>query len=160
MVKISGFWIPVVWGWLPNKEEISYKVFFLLIKRKMEELGMTLNLDSVLCDFELNILKSIDVMLKCPIHGCFFHLKNCFQRRVDRSGFKVDYENNEHFKNFINQTSALAHLPIEDVEDGLSFIEQKFIFTDIRLENFKKEHNCIVFPSPEGLQKVHSPHLG
>ena len=75
MVKAKGFWIPVVWGWLPDKKEESYKVFFYLVQKKMEELGLSVNIKSVLFDFELNIMKAIDVQLKVPILGCFFHLK-------------------------------------------------------------------------------------
>ena len=71
MIKSKGYWVPVVWGWLPDKTEISYKVFFLLIEHKMKELGFDLNVKSILCDFELNILKSIDTMLECDILGCF-----------------------------------------------------------------------------------------
>ena len=78
MVKAqAGYWIPVVWGWLPDKTEMSYKVFFLLVEKKMKELGLELNVESVLADFELNILRAVDVMLQCPILGCFFHYKTC-----------------------------------------------------------------------------------
>ena len=88
MVKADGYWIPTVFGWLPDKSEDSYKVFFHLVREKMKELRLDLEVESVLCDFELNIMKSIDVMLQYPILGCcFFHHKNCLQRRVERSGF-------------------------------------------------------------------------
>ena len=105
----------------------------------MEELGLSLDVQSVLCDFELNILKSIDMMLQCPILGCFFHHKKCFQRKVDRKGFKTKYENDEHFKSFINQCSSFSHLPIEDVEKGLEYIRKKFNFKDERTTEFKEE---------------------
>lgn len=36
MIKSKGHWIPVVWSWLPDKTEVSYKVFFLLIEKKMK----------------------------------------------------------------------------------------------------------------------------
>ena len=122
MIKTRGYWIPTVWGWLPDKSITSYKVFILLIKIKMEELGFKLNVESVLCDFELNILKAIDDMLSCKILGCFFHHKKCFHRKVDKNGLKSHYENDEYFREFINQCSALSHLPIEDIEEGLSYI--------------------------------------
>ena len=60
MSKSKGFWIPCAFGWLPDKSEISYKVFFLLIHKKMAEIDLDLKVKAVLCDFELNILKSID----------------------------------------------------------------------------------------------------
>ena len=140
MVKLrKGYWVPTVWGWLPDKTLISYKVFFHLIEEKMKELGFKLDVESVLSDFELNIMKSIDVMLKCPILGCFFHHKKCFQRKVDKKGFKTRYENDEHFQAFINQCSALSSLPLDDLEEGLEHINKKIVFEDERAQNFKEE---------------------
>ena len=109
------------------------------MKNKLKELGLDLSVKSILCDFELNILKSIDNMLDCDILGCFFHLKKCFQRRVERKGFKTRYETDEFFNEFINQCSALSHLPTEDIERGLEEINKKFIFEDERGEEFKKD---------------------
>ena len=139
MVKADGYWIPTVFGWLPDKSEDSYKVFFHLVIEKMKELRLDLEVESVLCDFELNIMKSIDVMLQCPILGCFFHHKKCFQRRVERSGFKTIYQNDEKFKSFINQCSSLSQLPIEDVQEGLDDITERFKFEDERTDAFKDD---------------------
>ena len=138
MVKSqTGYWIPVVWGWLPDKTETSYRVFFLLVEKKMNELGLQLNVESVLADFELNILKAVDEMLQSPILGCFFHYKTCIQRRVDRNGFKTRYQNDEKFNNFINELSALSHLPIDDIEEGLEDVNKRFEFDDEEAKTFK-----------------------
>ena len=125
--------MPVVWGWLPDKSETSYKVFFALVDKKLKELGLDLNVRSILCDFELNILKAIDEMVDCEVYGCFFHHKKCYQTRVDRKGFKSRYENDEKFYEFINQSSALAHLPIDDIEAGLQYIEETLILKSRKL---------------------------
>ena len=137
MVKKRGYWTPVVWSWLPDKSETSYKIFLLMIQEKMEELGFSLKVSSVLCDFELSIMKSIDTMLKCDIHGCFFHHKYCFQRRVDKFGFKTRYESDKQFRGFINELSGLSHLPIEDIASGLWHVENKYIFEDEKASEFK-----------------------
>ena len=139
MTKSKGFWMPCAFGWLPDKSEISYKIFFYLIQKKMEELGLNLLVKSVLCDFEINILKAIDVMLQAPVLGCFFHHKKCFQRRVDKKGFKTRYENDDYFHEFVNQVCGIAHLPIADIENGLTHIEQKFIFDDESANVFKSD---------------------
>ena len=96
-----------------------------------------MNIKSVTCDFKLNIIKSIDDMLRVPIFGCFFHFKQCFQRRVDRAGFKTAYEVDEYFRKFINECSALSFLPIEDIEDGLSFLNGKYSFHEENINEFK-----------------------
>ena len=33
MVKYQGHWIPVIWGWLPDKSVASYKVSMILINQ-------------------------------------------------------------------------------------------------------------------------------
>ena len=135
MVKDCGFWTPVVFGWLPDKSETSYKVFFHFFLQKLRQMKINFNIKPVLCDSELNIMKSVDTMLNCEIHGCFFHHKKCFQRRIEKKGFKSQYHNNEHFQNFINQTSAMSHLPIQELETM-----EKFHFDDEQFSEFKTDH--------------------
>ena len=139
MVKSQGYWIPCAFGWLPDKSEESYQIFFLLIKKKMLEIELTMKVSSVLCDFELNILKAIDEMVGAEIFGCFFHHKDCFRRRVAKKGFKSRYENDEYFHEFINQASGLAHLPIADIEKGLETVENAFEFDDDEATEFKND---------------------
>ena len=102
-------------------------------------MDLSLKVKSVLCDFEMNILKAIDEMVKAEICGCLFHHKSCFQRRVDQKGFKSRYENDEYFREFIKQACGLAHLPIADVEEGLKYIENKFSFDDELATLFKAD---------------------
>ena len=52
MVKDNGYLVPVIFGWLPDKSETSYKVFFYMIEKKLEEMGLELKVRSVLCDFD------------------------------------------------------------------------------------------------------------
>ena len=40
MVKIGGFWIPIVWGLLHDKSEISYLIFLYLVLEKLDEMGI------------------------------------------------------------------------------------------------------------------------
>ena len=58
---------------------------------------------------------------------------------MDKKGFKTRYEQDEYFRRFINESSALSHLPIEDINDGLKHIEDKFEFEDENGENFKND---------------------
>ena len=139
MIKDNGYWVPVVFGWLPDKTETSYKVFFSLVEEKLKELGLGLKVKSVLCDFEINIMKSIDVMLQCPILGCFFHHKKCFRRRVEKKGFKTRCENDENFNKFIAEISSISFLPIADVEEGLEHVDKKHKFDDEKAQKFKRE---------------------
>ena len=137
MVKVKHSWIPAIWGWLPDKTEESYKVFFLLVQDKLNEMDLSFKLTSIISDFELNIMKAIDDILDVDILGCFFHLTKAFKNKVDKKGFKTRYETDKMFNQFIKESGALVHLPLEDLIDGLKHIEEKFVFKDIKGEEFK-----------------------
>ena len=102
MLKYRGHWIPCVWGWLPDKTETSYKVFLHLILINLKELSIPFNLEEIICDYELNIHKSLDDMCeRVKILGCFFHFAQSLQHKVDKWEMKPHYENNEPFRKFI-----------------------------------------------------------
>ena len=58
---------------------------------------------------------------------------------MERKGFKTRYENDEYFKRFINECSALGHLPIEDIDLGIKYIENKYNFDDEAGNTFKED---------------------
>ena len=109
MVKKNGHWIPVVWGWLPDKNLTSYKVFLHLVLGALKEASIPFNQEEIISDFELNIHKAIvDVLGDVKILGCFFHLAKAFKMKVDKKGMKNAYENDENFRNFVKQATALS----------------------------------------------------
>ena len=79
-----------MWGWLPDKMETSYKVFFLLIEKKLKTIGLNLKVESVISDFEMKILKSVDEMLQCPILGCSSISKSAFKEELIEMGLNQD----------------------------------------------------------------------
>ena len=137
MVKYCGIWIPVCWGWLPDKKEKSYKMFLHLIMKKMSELGLTFNLKEIICDYEINIHKSLDDLLpNVEILGCFFHLVKAFKKKVDKRKMKQEYSSNDQFRRFIKQASALSFLPLEDLEIGYRYLYNNSSFSDRKIMEF------------------------
>ena len=117
--------------------DLYFKVFFLLLKEKLCELGINLDIASVISDFEMNIVKSIDDMLESPVEGCFFHFSSALKSKVDKGKFKKRYEKDSKFQSFIKQCGALAHLPLVDLERGIQYLEEHFIFEDSEAKDFK-----------------------
>ena len=74
------------------------QVFLLLVKERLEELGINLDVASVISDFELNIVKALDDLLGVSVEGCFFHFTKALQTKVEKSRFKVRYENDFTFQ--------------------------------------------------------------
>ena len=109
-----------------------------MVQQKCEELGWKLDVSSVISDFELNIMKSIDEMLDADILGCFFHLKKIFKEKVDKKGFKSRYEKDMKFRKFINECSSIAHLPEELLEVAVDHLDKKYMFEDEKTKRFKE----------------------
>jgi hypothetical protein len=57
------------------------------VKDKLKDLDIALEIKSVISDFELAIIKSVDEMLGVEIDGCFFHFSKALKSKVDRSRF-------------------------------------------------------------------------
>ena len=139
MLKIKGHWIPVVWGWLPDKTEVSYKVFFHMVMTRLQELGINFNLKEVIADFELNIHKAIDDILNIDILGCFFHLARAIMTKVDKKQMRKRYEDDPEFQKFVKEAVAIGHLPPELLETGFQHLKNDFSFDDETAKTFKEE---------------------
>ena len=109
----------------------------LLVQEKLQEIGVTCDIATVISDFELNIIKACDDMLEIDPEGCFFHFSKALKTKVDKHHFKTRYENDPVFEQFIKECGALAHLPLEDLEKGLEHIENKYVFEDDKGNEFK-----------------------
>ena len=124
MIRFAGFWIPVVWGWLPDKNVQSYKVFFYMTLEELKRRKINMNIKEVISDYELNILKSADEILPgVKILGCFFHFSKAIWNQVQVGGFSTHFDDFPDFHKFIKSTYALAHLPLEDIEKGMEYLK-------------------------------------
>ena len=102
-----------------------------MILTKLKELNIPFNIRSIVCDYELNIQKAINEILEnVEIHGCFYHLSETLYRRVVRKGFKQQYDDDIQFRKFVEHCSAIAHLPLTDLETGLEWIADNHSFED------------------------------
>ena len=130
----------MVWGWLPDKAEMSYKVFLALVIEKLKQENIPFNQEEIISDFELNIHKAIDSILPgVDILGCFFHLAKAFKMKVDKGHMTKTYENDPEFKQFVREATSLSHLPPDKLIDGLNYLKNNFNFEDEKVQKFKTE---------------------
>ena len=57
-IKVGGLWIPVAYGLLPDKEETSYLAFHFMLKRKLKNNNIKINLVSMMMDYEINVQRA------------------------------------------------------------------------------------------------------
>ena len=55
----NGIWVPVIFGYLPDKTFAAYLIFFGLAMQCLTELNKTLSAQSFMCDFEKGIRKAV-----------------------------------------------------------------------------------------------------
>ena len=53
MVKDRGYWIPVVFAWLPDKSETSYKGFFYMVLQKKMEIPLNVSIGTAPLNFTI-----------------------------------------------------------------------------------------------------------
>ena len=124
MIRMSGFWIPVIWSFLPDKNLESYKVLFFLLKEELKKRGIKFNIKQIISDFEINIQKGLYESFEfIEILGCYFHFADSIQGKVQKKGFSTQYEEFSDFKRFVRSTIGLVHLPLEDLEKGFEFLK-------------------------------------
>ena len=112
-----------------------------MLLEKLKELNISFNVNEIICDFELNIHKSIDeVIPEAEIWGCFFHQSKAFKEKVDKKGMRSVYDNDYEFRKFVKQPTGLSSLPLEDVELGFKWLEENTDFEDEKKDKFKEEH--------------------
>lgn len=110
--------IPVVYGLLPDKETETYSRFFLLLKAKANQLGMSLSPSIVQTDFEKAIQNAVvsefDVQ---RLRGCYFHFNQCIWRAVQRFGLTTRYKEDELVGKSVRRAFGLPFVPLDQVEE-------------------------------------------
>lgn len=124
--------IPVVYGFLPDKRKVTYERFFHLVKESIPDW----NPDKLKIDFEEGAVLAIrNAFPNADINGCHFHFTQCLWRKVQELGLVRKYMEEEEIRLHIRMCAALAHLPVEDVEEGWLSIQEESP-TDPSLQTF------------------------
>ena len=87
---------PLVYALLPNKQRQTYSHVFLLLKDAALSLGITLNPDTLMSDFELALIQA--TVLNFPNasqKGCYYHFKQAIWRKVQSLGLVEEYKSSD-----------------------------------------------------------------
>ena len=131
MVNYRGSFLPVAFGWLPDKTSLSYHVFlFLLLQKFKNERDNIVNLYSrgslklrkIKLDFEVAIHRAFEVVFK--LSGCYFHFSQAGWRQVQKGGMVVSYMNDKVFRDFIRSVIALPFLPMNQMEAAIDELRE------------------------------------
>ena len=143
MIKFGNFWIPVLYALLPDKTKDSYFTLFYMIKKKLEELDIPFNIESVRMDFEVGAMRAAAIVWKVDPKGCYFHYTQDSWLFVQNNNMASAYLNGQNYdlKKFIKCMLALPHVPVDDLEETLLIIlHRDWEFeADEEMNNFKEK---------------------
>ena len=74
MCKVGGFWIPVCYGLLPDKEKETYYLFMVMVKHYVEtHMKLKFEVEKCLLDYEIAVAQCVSSVWGSVLKGCFFH---------------------------------------------------------------------------------------
>ena len=110
---------------LTGKSQELYEEMLQAISRAAEELGFTLDPESVHLDFERPVINAVKNTFGSHVNtkGCFYHLTQSTWRKVQDLGLSSHYKENSDFRHFCGMIDGLAFLPVQDVEEGMAYLK-------------------------------------
>ena len=94
---IEDVWVPVAFGYLPDKKKDTYNMFFGLLKEALTKNGFELSAQYFMRDFETNLRNCAKDKLEIDILGCHFHYAKCMWKRVQANNL-LQYHNQMFLK--------------------------------------------------------------
>ena len=106
--------VPVVYALMPGKSQEIYQKLF---KKIVDLIGTeTIKTEMVICDYEKAVMNAVvQEIPNVKPTGCFFHFKQCLERKLQILGFKKRLDDDPGFRLKINLIGGLAYLSPEEI---------------------------------------------
>lgn len=123
-IPFYGSYLTCLYGFLPSKKRKDYEEFFRGILDKISEMGLELTAEETITDFEMSVISAIQSTFppNVRIRGCYYHLNQSFWRKIRMLGLEERYNSDVDFRILARMLPALAFLPLNMVETGMSHI--------------------------------------
>jgi hypothetical protein len=119
---VGGLHPAAVYCLLCNKNRASYD----RILRVIHELIPNATPRRILIDFESAAMNAFrESYPQAEVTGCYFHLCQSLNRKINDVGLKSDYETDTDISGFIRCLAALSHVPPNDVVNGFETLVQE-----------------------------------
>ena len=132
MAKYDDKFIPISFGFLPDKTESSYKLFFAMIQFELETRNIKCSLKKMMVDFEIGIQKAILSVFDEEILACFFHFSQCLWKTVQAGSMAVLYDTDDEFQEFIRSCLSLPMVKLEELQDTIDELRETNFNDDVK----------------------------
>ena len=91
LCNYENTWLPIAFGWLPDKSFVSYKIFLIMLltafKREASHIKSMygkcqLKVKKIKMDFEYNVIKVFNYLF--TVRGCLFHFSQAGMKKTVR----------------------------------------------------------------------------
>ncbi|XP_055335354.1 uncharacterized protein LOC129586264 [Paramacrobiotus metropolitanus] len=121
--NVCGSTVPLIYGLLPNKCELTYRRFFNIIRDQLVgKSGQgTFSPEYMIMDFEQSsIIAFRAVFPVSKLRGCNFHFGQSVYRKLGNLGLGPAYATDPEFSLSCRMLFALAFVPVRDVQRVLA----------------------------------------
>jgi MULE transposase domain len=115
----------VVYAFLSGKSQQLYELALNGIVAKCNELGLDIEADEVITDFEQSVFNAVRQVLEVRCRGCFYHLTQSTWRKIQVLGLTIRYREDEEVQHFCAMLDGLAFLPEHQVTTGMEFLRTR-----------------------------------
>ena len=117
--KLDDGAVSCVYAFLPGKDQVLYTELFTAVQRKIQALGLAVNVRTITVDFERGAYNAFRNVFgqQIVINGCFFHLTQSTFRKACELGLRryiVDGspQFRQDIRMFVGMIDALAFVPL------------------------------------------------
>ncbi|XP_003366967.1 conserved hypothetical protein [Trichinella spiralis] len=119
----EGKLIPLVYCLTVRKDLPSYREIFDNLILKAAALGVVLQPQTVICDFETALIPAVQASFPgVQIQGCYFHFCQAVLRKVAELELRTRYLHEAETKNKIKMLMATAFLPLPEVPAAVDLL--------------------------------------
>ena len=117
--RVGSCQCPLVYALMQRQTQKSYEELFNFILDRCSPQMSYINVD-----FEIAVHQAIRVVFgeSVGIRGCFYHLTQSTWRKIQSLGLTDLYKSDETFRLYCGQMDALAFLPVDKVNEGMSYL--------------------------------------
>ncbi|KRX18518.1 hypothetical protein T07_6660 [Trichinella nelsoni] len=116
----EGKLIPVVYSLTVRKDVICYCEIFDTLIVKAAALGVVLQPQTIICDFETALIPAVQASFPgVQVQGCYFHFCQAVLRKVADLGLRTRYLHEAEIKKIIKMLMATAFLPLHEIPEAV-----------------------------------------
>ena len=127
MIKFGNSWIPVCYALLPDKCKETYFAAFYMVRKQIQDMKLSFNVQSMRSDFEIGEMKAAAAAWDIVVKGCYYHFTQSGWRFVQNNGMASAYlsDSDQEFKLLVKCILSLPHVPVQDIDETLEMINTR-----------------------------------